>query len=199
MMPGRLRLETFSAGSAVAPDVGAEAEREEIRSAAFEQGYSAGWDDAIAARDTDEARRRQAVLSALSDLSFSYHEAHSHVLSAIRPLLLDMVHKVLPTIARDTLGPMIIDQIIPVARDLAGAPVTITVSPASRADVEAALADNCTLPVTIVEDAELTQGQAYLRLGDTETHVDLDGVVAAITGAVEAFFAPDQNEETLSA
>lgn len=197
MMKGRLRLEAFAEGPVPAPSP--DSQREEIRGIAFEQGYSAGWDDAIAARDTDEARQRQAVLATLSDLSFSYHEAHSHVLTAIRPLLLDMVRKVLPAIARDTLGPMIVDHILPVARDLAGAPVTLTISPAGRAAVESALADNLTLPVVIAEDSELSPGQAYLRLGETETHLDLDGVVAAIAAAVESFFASAPKEEKLSA
>jgi flagellar assembly protein FliH len=199
MMSGRLRLETFAEGAVPAPDTRAEAEREEIRGTAFEQGYSAGWDDAISARETEEARLRQAVLSSLSDLSFSYHEAHAHVLSAIRPLLLDMVRKVLPSIARDTLGPMIVDLIMPVAQDLAAEPVSITVSPSARGEVEAVLAGNLTMPVTVTEDAELSPGQAFLRLGRTETRVDLDGVVAAISAAVETFFAPDETEEKLRA
>ena len=200
-MAGRLRLETFSDASLAeaSTDPRAEAEREEIRGNAFEQGYAAGWDDAIAARDTEETRLRQAMLSNLSDLSFSYHEAHAHVLSAIRPLLLDMVRKVLPAIANETLGPMIVDLIMPTVRGLADAPVTITVCPASRAEVESVLAANLSFPVTVLDDAELTPGQAFLRLGETETRLDLDGVVAAIAGVVGAFFAPPEHEEKLRA
>ena len=200
-MGSRLRLETFSDAPATAgsPDPKAEAEREEIRGSAFEQGYAAGWDDALAARDTEEARLRQAVLARLSDLSFTYHEAHAHVLSAIRPLLLDMVRKVLPSVARDTLGPMIADLVMPVARDLAAAPVVITVSPVSRPHVEAVLGTELAMPVTLLDDPDLSPGQAYLRLGATETHLDLDGVVAAIAAAVAAFFEPAMTEEKIRA
>jgi flagellar assembly protein FliH len=135
----------------------------------------------------------------LSDLSFSYREAHSHVLAAIRPLLTDMVRKVLPAIAHETLTPILVEQLFPAAERLAGAPIVLTVSPENREPVEAAVtaatAGAPPFPLSVVGDPALGPGQAFLRLGTEEMRVDLDGVIEAISRAVTAFFDQDIRRE----
>ncbi|MFN0113990.1 MAG: flagellar biosynthesis protein [Paracoccaceae bacterium] len=194
-MGARLQLETFSVSRAGAVSAAAAEQEEEIRSAAYELGYNAGWEDAIAARDSEDSQLRENLARSLADLSFTYHEAHGHVLGAIRPLLLDMVRKVLPAVARETLAPMIVEQILPLAKSLAGAPVEVLVSPGSRAPVEEALSRSISFPLSVVDEPAFGPGQAQLRLGASEVRVDLDGAVSAIAEAVTAFFESDGEEE----
>lgn len=172
-----------------------QAEFEECRLAAYEQGYTAGWDDAVAAQDGEIARLRADLGRNLEDLSFTYHEAHSHVLRTLEPLLHDMVTKVLPAIARESLGHMVLDHLRPMAKDLADQPVTLVANPANRALLETLVVAEATFPLTFREEPSLGDGQVYLRLGEAESRIDLDGVISAISAAVSAFFRIEKQEE----
>lgn len=193
-MASRFQLEVFEV-----PDISPEkvnvstADFEEMRLAAFEKGYTAGWDDAVAAQDAEQARLRADLARNLEDLSFTYAEARAHVLQAMEPLLRDMVAKVLPALARDSLAPVVLETLLPLAEEMAGAAITVVVNPANRPAVEALLTARKTLPLTFVEEPSLGEGQVYLRMGDAESRIDLDGVIAAIGRAVAGFFAM-QNE-----
>lgn len=181
-----------------APPPTADTAPEEERLAAYEQGYSAGWDDAVAAQEAEVTKLRGDLGRNLQELSFTYHEARSHVLRAVEPLLAEMVGKLLPAVARQSLGAMVVEALRPLAEDLADTPVEVTVHPASRAAVEAMLTRDPAPPLRIVEEPSLGEGQVYLRLGRIERRVDLDGIVAAIDAALAAFFHPQPDPEPLS-
>jgi len=194
-MPRRLQLEEFDFASKPP-----EAEPDQLAAeteaglAAFDQGYAAGWDDAVAAQDAEITKLRGDLGRNLQALSFTYHEARAHLLGALEPLLFDMTAKVLPAIARQTLGAVVLDALRPMADTLAEAPVEVLLHPASRATVEAMLASGAAPPFRITEEPSLGEGQVYLRLGQTERQVDLDGVVRAIGAAIAAFFQPPAEE-----
>lgn len=189
-----LKLEVFEVADVSPQKVNVSAaDFEEMRLAAFEKGYTAGWDDAVAAQDADSAKLRADLARNLEDLSFTYAEARSHVLQAMEPLLRDMVAKVLPVIAQETLAPIVLETLRPLAEEMAGAAITVVVNPANRHTVESLLSTGRTLPLTFVEEPSLGEGQVYLRMGDAESRIDLDGVIAAIGRAVAGFFAM-QNE-----
>jgi flagellar biosynthesis/type III secretory pathway protein FliH len=83
---------------------------EEAKVASFEQGYSAGWDDAVAAQQGDQTRIRADLARNLQSLSFTFQDARSHVLQAIRPLILQMVNRLLPEVAREALAPTVLER-----------------------------------------------------------------------------------------
>jgi hypothetical protein len=185
-----LRLEVFHARaepsqSTVVTDLGA---IEETRLAAFEKGYTAGWDDAGAAEAGDQTRIRADLARNIQALAFTFHDARSHVLKAIEPLIGDALCRLLPELARKALAPMIIEHLMPLARDMADAPVRLTLNPAARAPVEALLAETPGLPVTIIEEPSLAEGQAYLTLGVSELRLDMDQAIRAVTAAITDFF-----------
>lgn len=163
-------------------------EFEDARLAAFEQGYSAGWEDAIAAQDREILKLRADLGRNLQQMAFTYHEARVHILRTLQPLLQQIVTKVLPVIAQGSLGPILLEQLEPLAAALAEAPVTVAVNPASRRTVEALLSERLSLPLVYAEDKTLSEGQAELRMGETEARIDIDGVIAAIAGAMAAYF-----------
>ncbi|MEI4488133.1 flagellar biosynthesis protein [Frigidibacter sp. MR17.14] len=195
-MTRRLELQSFEP-SVTPPPPPAEAsalEVEEARLAGYEQGYAAGWEDAVAAQDRDLEALRGDLGRNLRELSFSYQQARSHVLQSLEPLLVDMVAKVLPRLAQEALGPMVIETLRPMAEALSAAPVEITLNPSARPAVESLLDRSEAPPFRILEEPTLGEGQAFLRLGSTERQIDLDGTVAAIGAAVSAFFRPDRRE-----
>lgn len=193
-----LRLEVFEddrrSEGTVVTDVGA---LEEARLAAYEQGYGAGWDDAVSAQSQEQQRLRADLARNLQSLAFTYHEARSHVLRAVEPLFEMVLDRILPDLARRALAPRIVAALRPLVAEAADAPIHLTVAPSARPAVEAALAETPSLPLEIIEEETLGEGQAVLRLGRSETRVDLDRAVADITTAVRGFF--DLNEENIHA
>ena len=197
-MPVRLKLELFDIGGPrLATDEArvTQAALEDARAASYETGYAAGWEDAVNAQTTEQTRTNQEVARNLQALAFTYHEARSHVLRTLEPLLRDMVAKVLPDMAREALGQFVLEALRPIAARLTDAPVTLTLNPASRAAVERHLAAATSLPLRILEEPSLGEGQVFLRFDDREQQVDLDGVITAIAGAVDSFFHFEQQEK----
>jgi flagellar biosynthesis/type III secretory pathway protein FliH len=185
-----LRLEVFDtpeshASSTVTVEQGA---LEDIRMLAYEQGYTAGWDDAAATQADDQTRIQADLARNLQSLGFTFQEARMHVLRAIQPLIHEIVTCLLPQMARETLATIALDTLMPMADEMADAPVTLVLNPASRAAVETLLEQATGLHLTVIEEPTLGEGQVYLRMGDVETRVDLDRATADIAGAVRDFF-----------
>jgi flagellar biosynthesis/type III secretory pathway protein FliH len=186
-----LRLEVFD--TAAAPDGSLHplvevTAVEEAKVASFEQGYSAGWDDAAAAQQGDQSRIRADLARNLQSLSFTFQDARSHVLQAIRPLILEMINRLLPEVAREALAPTVLEAVMPMADELADAPLTLILNPAVRGQVEDLVTQATGLPMVIEEEPSLPEGQVYIRFGTAETKVDLAQVTTDIAIAVRAFF-----------
>jgi flagellar assembly protein FliH len=190
MMPA-LRLEVFDTVTSVdgtsQPLVEASA-LDEAKVASFEQGYSAGWEDAVAAQADDQSKIRADLARNLQSLAFTFQDARSHVLQAIRPLILEMTNRLLPEIAREALGPTVLQALTPLADEMSDTPLTLVLNPAARDRVETLITQATGLPLQIEEEPTLAEGQVYIRLGTAETKVDLTQVTADITAAVRAFF-----------
>ncbi|OYW59368.1 MAG: flagellar biosynthesis protein [Rhodobacterales bacterium 32-66-7] len=169
---------------------------DEAKVAAFEQGYSAGWEDASAASQGDQSRIQADLARNLQSLAFTFQDARSHVLQAVRPLILEMVGRLLPAVAREALAPTVLEALLPMADGLADAPVKLVLNPAVRARVEELLSEAKGLPLIIEEEPSLSEGQVFIRLGAGETKVDLTQVTADIGTAVRAFFSLEFEEPT---
>jgi flagellar biosynthesis/type III secretory pathway protein FliH len=161
---------------------------EEAKLAAYEQGYTAGWDDAAAAQKDEQGKIHADLARNLQALGFTFQEARQHVLQALEPLLSEMTARLLPEMAREALAPMILETLMPMAEDLADAPITILLNPGVRETVESLLMQATGLPMTIVEEPSLPESQVYLRLGAAETKVDLGRATQDIAAAVHSFF-----------
>lgn len=170
-------------------------ELEELRLTAFEKGYAAGWDDASAAQDKEHAKFLGEIAQSLQDMAFGFQEARQHLLAAMQPLLTGMTAKVLPAIVRQTLAPIVAEQLMPLAAEQAAAPITVTANPDALPDVREAIGTIAGLPLTFLPDPLLSGGQVQLRMGEAETRIDLDGVIALIGEAV-ATYLNTQHEDT---
>ncbi|MEZ5798721.1 MAG: flagellar biosynthesis protein [Paracoccaceae bacterium] len=189
------KLEVFDAPSAASSRAAQVVEMgavEEAKLAAYEQGYKAGWDDAAAAQAEDQGRIRADLARNLQQLSFTYQEARSHILKAVGPLLEEMVGRLLPETARETLAPLVLEQVMPMAEDLSDQPVAMVMNPAVRPAIESLIEQATGLPMTIEEEPSLPEGQVYIRMGGSEAKVDLTRVTADIAAAVRGFFSLNQ-------
>jgi flagellar assembly protein FliH len=170
-------------------------ELEETRLSAFDKGYAAGWEDATAALTTDRSRMEAELGRNLQALGFTFQEARVHLLRGLKPLLTTMIGRLLPEMARETLCALILEQLMPHAEAAVDAPVSIIAHPRARPFLEGILTQAQGLPLKIAEDADLPQGQVFLRFaGGDETLIDLDRAIGQIMATVRDFFAHTDEE-----
>ncbi|MGI3164019.1 ABC transporter ATP-binding protein [Pseudooceanicola sp. 200-1SW] len=189
-------LEDFGRPEAVAAPGLSEDELETLRLEAFENGYKAGWDDAAKASQEEQAHIGADLARNLQDLSFTYHEAHSHMLSSVKTLLEEIVGKILPETARDTLGPRVAEQLETLARQRTAPAVEISVAPSNRGVIDGLAEQDFGFPVRVESDDTLSDGQVFLRFGEEETEIDLGEVTDGIRDALAGFFAEQERMES---
>ncbi|MFN4130017.1 MAG: flagellar biosynthesis protein [Paracoccaceae bacterium] len=161
---------------------------EETRLQAYDSGYAAGWEDATAATQDDQTRISSELANNLQQMAFTFQEARAHILKSVQPVLTQLCTQLLPPIAREVLAPVVLDTIMPLIDNLVDQPVHVVLNPAARMGVERLMSQAAGLPLLIVEEPTLGEGQVYLRLGEVEHRVDLDHAVAELTRAVHDFF-----------
>lgn len=160
----------------------------------FEEGYRAGWDDAIKAQSDDRTRISSDFAQNLQDLSFTYHEAYTQVLNAMTPLLEEMVHSVLPKLAHGALGLHIVEQLRNQSRDIGALDVEIVVAPACIEAVKSSLTQDFGFPLQLVEDETMAEGQADIRFGSHEQRIDLSEILAGVDQALKGFVHENQRK-----
>lgn len=160
---------------------------EDQRLASFELGYTAGWDDAIEAQANDQTRISSKLTQNLQDLSFTYHEALAQMLQSVEPVFQALTETILPELLREIIGPLIVEQLTEMARLHAEQPVELVVPMGAGAPLRTILAQEFSVPVLLREDPKLIDGQARLRVGQSERELDSTALLDSIRSAVKAF------------
>jgi hypothetical protein len=164
-------------------------ELEETRLASFDKGYAAGWDDATVAVHSDRSKAEDEVARNLQALGFTFQEARMHLLRGLRPLLTTMMGRLLPALGRDLLNDHIMEALLPKAEAILEVPVRIHVNPRSRRYLDGLATKAKGLAYKIVEEADLPDGQVFLRFGNgDETLIDIDRAVQQILTVVNQVF-----------
>jgi flagellar biosynthesis/type III secretory pathway protein FliH len=186
---------TFSASEGARVEL-SDVALEEQRLQSFEQGYTAGWDDAIKAQSDDKTRVSADLAQNLQDLSFTYRDAINRMSRALKPLLTQVVNKILPKLAHDTLGAQVVEQLTEMVGTQTELPIEIVVSPENSAALRVLLEQETSMPVAIIDEPSLGAGQVYIRFGTVEREINLDIVLGGISEAVDAFFHQVEQEMT---
>lgn len=197
-----LKLEVFEAPSQRSEIVVMKSDEvEDARLQAYENGYAAGWEDAMSAASDEQGKLSAELANNLQHLAFTHEEARSHLLKSIRPTLVEITTRLLPELAREALAPSILDALLPIIDEAADQPVLLSLNPAARPSIERLISFAAGVPVAIEEEATLGEGQVYLKVGGVEHRVDLDQAVQQIIRAVQDFFdhsergSPDGQEQ----
>jgi flagellar assembly protein FliH len=189
-------LEDFSAGTASGNimKLMSDVALEDQRLASFEQGYSAGWEDAFEAQENDQSRIIGKLADNLEDLSFTYHEAIAQLTTSVEPVFRSGVELVLPEIRARTFGQHIVELLCDMVRGQISGPASVIVPPGIGATLTPILARSLTMPVSIVEDQTLDSGRAYLRLGSAEQEINSSALLESIRDAFDAFTHQSEEE-----
>lgn len=186
-----VKLENFKTPAVVTsrnpPDVVAPAQAEADKVTSYEQGYQAGWDDALRAEAQQQSRISADFARNLQEVSFSFHEARAHLVKATVPLLNQLVDAVLPEIAKKTLGLRLMEEMQSLMEDSIDGTIDLMVSPESRLVLERQLPESSTAQIRLIEEPALAEGQVFLRVGKIEREIDIARVQACISDAIQSF------------
>lgn len=152
----------------------------------YETGYQAGWEDAANATAEEQGRISAEFSHNLQDLGFTFHEAKSHVMRSLGPILNALVETMLPELVAKAIGPRILEEIRPMAETAADAAIQIVTSPKNSAALEPMLRNVTGLNIELVEEPSLGVGQVFLRSPTLEKHIDLEDAISNLRDAVAA-------------
>lgn len=160
---------------------------EEAKLVSFEKGYTAGWDDAIEAKDKETTRISATLAGSLEDLSFTYHEAQTQLIESLDPMFKVLTSVILPDTMAATFGHHIIDHLNEMAKGQINEPMEIVVSAGEGNAVRALLSEESNVEVRVREDANLSAGQAQLRVGSSERELNSEALIESIRDSIDAF------------
>ena len=160
---------------------------EEAKLVSFEKGYTAGWDDAIDAKDKEVTNVSATLASSLEDLSFTYHEAQSQLMESLDPMFKVLTSAILPDTMAATFGHHIIDHLNEMAKSRINEPMEVVAAAGEGAAIRALLGDETSLDVRVREDANLSAGQAQLRVGQSERELNSEALIESIRESIDAF------------
>ena len=99
-----------------------------------------------------------------------------------------VIEKLLPEMVRTALGAHLLEQVQTLLKQSLNSPVEIVLHPQNVLVVQELLENKITEPFEIVGDKSLGEGQAFIRMGESESQIDLDTVIAEVSKAMTAFF-----------
>lgn len=200
-MQGAFQLEEFKetlwepGGSGAPRQTMSSSEAENMRALSYDEGYKAGWDDAVEAELTNQTRISTEFGKSLQDIGFTFHEARVNVMHSLEPFIRELLGKLMPKFISETFGQKISEELMALARDASDAPLELVISPQNRVSVEPLLDAEFSEKITLVEEETLADGQAILRGGQLERRVDL---TEALQHIIDAFNSvQDINEKAV--
>lgn len=170
---------------------------EAVKAQAYEAGYTSGWDDAIASDKTSRLRMEAEFERNIQNLAFTFGEAVTHVRSELRQFLETITDQFLPTIAPDILREHVRSELLKFGEELTDIPVELVASPDCNPTVAEMLKSDFAMEITLIEDADLSEGQVYLRLGTREMEINLNPLMKAVSAQLAAL-NQDQQQEGVS-
>lgn len=168
---------------------------EDLKLTAFEVGYQAGWEDGVKAQTSENAKAVAEIAQRLQDMSFTYHEVHTKLMFAMKPLLESFVTKLMPDVADQCMYATLVHEITKLIEDQAEGVIEVVISPYHLPVLQDVLDQSLELPFKIAADPGLTHGMMYLRVGSAERQIDLDAVRTDIAEALAAFFHEIESEK----
>ncbi len=181
-------LEDFNASAAgVAVHLLDEDALEEQRLAAFEQGYGAGWEDAVQAQEQTGTQLSSDLSATLSDLSFTYQEALTRMTLSLEPMFQSLVQTILPETIEHGFAKRLTEQLCDMAREQVGQPLQLTVPAGTWDQVEAMLPQDISPRPQVIEDVSLQPGQARLQVGIAQREVDCAALLSSIAATFDAY------------
>lgn len=190
-------LEDF--GDGAVPRTSSQAGRARSEADRFEEGYNAGWDDAMTRVEAEQTRVAERLAERLGMMEMSQRSANAAALAALEPTLREIFDTLLPRAAERAFLPILLEEVGAVLGADVGR-LTLHVAPEEEGAVQRLLdrAGHARGNVVIRAEPTLSISQALIRWEGQERRVDLEGVLAALDEALETFLATmDRGEDAV--
>ena len=188
----RLSLEEFGDTPPIDVETLTEAVHAVDTTEIYEKGYQAGWDDCLEGAKRDQTHIAEALGKRLSDAHLSVDHARAEILAELKPLMADIVQKLLPALAQNGFRQRLLDEVMALAQDVAQAEVEIRVSHEELNAMTSLLENHPDIPqFKLTADDAFGLTQAHLKLGSTGRSIDILHVVDGIETAFDAVLSDD--------
>ncbi|SUZ30596.1 hypothetical protein ROE7235_00320 [Roseibaca ekhonensis] len=187
-----LKLECFDGDRALedgAPLTPQDAEM--LRTRAFEEGYGAGWSDALEQMRDEDALRRAAAEEALQAISFSFHEARDQLESSFMALAGEMITVLLPDLLPEALPRLLARELRALGTRQFSGRLELLCAPGAVDGMSELVKTVNGMEILLVEEPSFTESQVAIRIDQNARHIDLDGAMSALRAGLSAL--PDHS------
>lgn len=179
-----LKLECFEADPVLPDDTQLSPQDvESLRARAFEDGYGAGWTDALEQMRNEDALRRAASEEALQATAFGYHEARDGLERCFVDLAAQVIAVILPKLRPIGLQQHLEQELRALAVNHFSDRLEILCAPGSAQAIVELVRANPGLDVTVTEEPSFMDAQLLIRVGQTDRVIDLDRVTELLQTA----------------
>lgn len=193
MRQGALKLEVFETAQQDQQAILLDPfQAEQMREAAFEQGYAAGWQDALEQLRNEDALRQIAAQEAVQAIGFSYSEAHQALAGSFLELLQAILDRVMPEAARLSVQLFLGAELDALFVKHTRPAVQIFCAPGALVALKQVVAASSPTEIELVAEPSFSEAQVSLRIGDQERVINLDDLL----DRMRAIVAQDQNWQT---
>ncbi len=154
----------------------------------WREGYAEGILAGQAQAAAREAHLSDEIVQSISDLSFTYAEARTQVLTSLEPLFRSILERLMPELVRHMLLPHILQELMTAAHVDSESPIELTISPQDEPALKRALMGAMPLPLQLATLPGLEAGQVMLAHRGIETALDLEGLITGIEAVLNALF-----------
>ena len=154
----------------------------------FENGYQAGWQDAVVALEAEQRKISADFAQNLQDMTFTYQEARGKLLASLKPVLEAIMVKLIAGTLEASLRSHLVEQIHDLLGESTEHAIEFVVSPKNVEFVEALLNQQLNVPFLLKSEASLGEGQIFLKADQTERLIDLDELGKNISNSLASFF-----------
>ena len=181
--------EFSSAGSDVfEPDAKSTDANADEKLESFENGYQAGWQDAVEALEAEQRKISADFAQNLQDMTFTYQEARGKLLTSLKPVLEAIMLKLLPGTLSASLRAHLIEQIHDLLAESTENAIEFIVSPKNVAFLETLLKQQLAVPFLLKAEETLSEGQIFLKVDQAERYIDMDELGKNILNLLDSFF-----------
>lgn len=171
-------------------------ELEEQRLAAFEKGYTEGWDDAVAADAQHRTRLSEALSHNLKAATFTHQEAYRQMQVALVPVFDAISEQLLPTVIESGMPLRLAPILQEMAARAVSGPIVVTTPIGTASGVAPLLPNSLPIEVLVRESSALSEGQAQIHLDDSATEIDLTDLAEEMRAAFAAYSYAITQEQT---
>lgn len=180
-----LKLEVFDTAPDLQVDQACAKRVAAAREAAYDDGYNAGWQDALSATRDEDDQRRATALEAVQAISFTYAEAHAALETAFLALTDQLLEQLLPQAAQLGLPALLRGELHRIAQQGASLPIELHCAPASSPALRSIIDTVKGVDIRVIEEPAFSDAQVSLRLGAQQRDIDFDSLTDQIRAAFE--------------